>query len=95
MASKRRLSSLPPNLLAVLMLCQAFSKDGLGHWPYEKVRPVGFEHDDMRRFFSELVTLGFIEVVHVYGRDDAPPPVYRLPPAPRRPGFVWRLKEIS
>lgn len=98
----RRLHSLHPGCMAVLVLCYGVAdKQGRGHWPTNLIQPGGMTREDVQRAFAELVRLGLVDILQTFGADEAGGVLksgYRLPvsrsknPGPcRLPGFVWRL----
>ena len=93
----RRLQSLHPGVLSVLLLCYAMAdEEGRGHWPSTYLYPDGLGRDDVRRCLQELVKCRLLDIVEPYGRDE---PGGRMDcgyylnrtAGGRLPGFVWQL----
>ena len=93
----RRLMTLHPGVLSVLLLCYAMAdEEGRGHWPSSYLHPDGLGRDDVRRCLQELVRCQLLDIAEPFGSDEVGGRLrcgYVLPrvTARRLPGFVWRL----
>lgn len=93
----RRLMTLHPGVLSVLVLCYAMAdEEGRGHWPSNYLHPEGLGRDDVRRCLQELVRCQLLDIVEAYGKGEPGGRLecgYYLPrvSSTRLPGFVWRL----